>query len=286
MTFSYLITTIDKTEDEILSIVSKSNIKGTILIGNQNSEKYSAKTIKNQDNETYIFNLTGKGVSKNRNFLLSKATSDYVVFLDDDVSFLDNAQVCIEQKINNASSEYFAYRFNSLSNNNERPIKQIKKNGCVSFFQLRNFGVWGIFFNRLFLIKNNLIFDEDVGPGTSINHGEDFLFIRDFLKKNKIYQFNDCGFLIEQNDSTWTGQNRDFVRELFSHGFLYKRAFGIFWHLFLFIHFSKHKALYQNCRKQKYQICKKGAKFYSIIRKNKNIDRLSLYDNLTKRFYE
>lgn len=286
MAFSYLITTINKTEEQILSIVSKANVKGIVFVGNQNSESYSEKLIIDQNIEIHIFNIPGKGVSKNRNLLLSKANSDFIMFLDDDVSFLNDSQRVMEEMIEHASSKFNAHRFNSLSINNQRPINQIKKNGTVTIMELRNFGVWGIYFNRTFLMKNSLLFDENVGPGSIINHGEDFLFMKNYLKKNKIYQHNYCGFSIEQKDSTWTGQNRDIIRELFSHGFLYKRSFGIFWRQFLFVHFLKHKDLYKDYWKQKYKICEKGAKYYLITKKNKNIDKEHLYNELTRGFYE
>lgn len=286
MTFSYLITTINKTEEQILSIVSKANVKGIVLVGNQNSESYSEKLIIDQNIEIHIFNILGKGVSKNRNLLLSKANSDYVTFLDDDVSFLNDSQRIMEEMVERTSGKFNAHRFNSMSINDQRPINQIEKNGTVTMMELRNFGVWGIYFNRLFLIKNSLRFDENVGPGSIINHGEDFLFMKEYLKKNKIYQHNYCGFSIEQKDSTWNGKNRDVIRELFSHGFLYKRSFGIFWRQFLFVHFLKHKGLYKDYWKQKYKICEKGAKYYLITTKNKNIDKERLYNELTRGFYE
>ena len=288
MTFDYLVTTINKTEEEILNMIDKMNISGSILIGNQNSQQNTTKTLVKGKTKVVLFNLIGKGVSKNRNFLLKKSASDYVVFLDDDISFINNSQSIMESLIESNSGRYRAYRFNSYSTNLDRPIKQIKKDKELSLMDLKNFGVWGIYFNRKNLLKKNILFDENVGPGSIINHGEDFLFLKSFvdIKDNKMIQFKQCGFLIKQEHSTWTGSNRDVVRELFSHGYVYKKAFGAMWFFYLLFHLTKHNKNYSSIRKHRIAICKAGAKYYTLLKSNPSLDQESLYRSLVDKYYE
>lgn len=286
MTFDYLVTTINKTESEIIRIVSKMNVNGNVFVGNQNSKVYSEKIIALDKIVINLFNLVGKGVSKNRNFLLSKSTADYVMFLDDDVSFLKNAQEKMEATVEQSGKKFHGYRFNSSSKNDDRPIKQINKNGEIKIFNLKNFGVWGVYFDRRALVESKLLFDELVGPGSIINHGEDFLFLRNFTFNHKIYQFSFCGFLIEQQDSTWTGKNRDIVRELFSHGYVYKKTFNNLWWLYLLIHFIKHGKNYQLKNKNRFKICFAGARYCRYLSKIESANVEEIYHKLVDEFYE
>lgn len=239
MKFDILITTFGKTEEEILSFLKFNNIHGSIYVGNQKSNVYSKKIIDLGTDIIRIYNLTNSGVSKNRNFLLMKATSDYVIFLDDDIKIID-------YKINIDFDGTIAYRFNVSSNNPNRPIKDINSNKFLKFVDVKSYGVWGIFFPREFLIKNNVFFNEYIGPGCLINHGEDSLFLHDFLDCGKIYQVSRELFIAEQKESTWRGKNRNLELELISHGFVFGIMFGVKSYLFLTYSLIKNKNEYLN----------------------------------------
>lgn len=219
ITIEFLITTLHLTEEQIINLIIKANVFGNIIVGNQYASNDSVKIIKRKDFTVTIVNQTGSGVSKNRNTILKHATSDYVTFLDDDMVLTEKKERFFSLLDN--FSEYDAIRFNCISSNVNRPIKQIKKNGYVNFRKMKSFGTWGIFYKRSVLIETNIAFRENIGPGNYINHGEDTLFVYDFLKSNrKIYQIKLPVFLIEQTKSTWK-DSKDLKRELISHGYNY-----------------------------------------------------------------
>ena len=240
MTYDILITSFKKSKEQLLSLLDENNIFGNVLIGNQGSPFYSEEIIVQGNRVVKIFNLTNKGVSKNRNFLLNQSRSDFVLFLDDDVRILN---YCFDiNKFDLAK----AYRFNLTSRNIQRPIKQINRKRKLSFGDLKSFGVWGIFFPRIFLVKNNIRFHEFVGPGCKINHGEDSLFLKDYLIIGEIMQINKCVFSVEQSESTWQGANRNIKNELISHGFVYGLIFGRKAKLYLIFHLIKNKHHYND----------------------------------------
>ncbi len=224
-TFEYLITTVNKTLDEIKNLIIKSNVKGRILIGNQQSFEESQTDFELNGSFVSVFNMRSKGVSKNRNFLLNKSIGDFVTFLDDDMSFFENSQTVVEKNVSQ-NLKFNAVRFNVKTDNRKRKIKQIRNKKSLSFKDLSSYGVWGIFFKRDYLIKNDIYFREDVGPGTEINHGEDGVFLKTFLDFSKILQIPKCAFVVSQNESTWHGQERDLEKELISHGYVYSILFG------------------------------------------------------------
>lgn len=247
ITLDYLITVVDFSQEKIASLIKKTNIKGHVLVGNQKSKVYSEIHLDIGDAKVDIYNLDSKGVSLNRNFLLTKSQADYVTFLDDDIFFSPNYLESIEAELDKEWPNNYSIRFNVLSLNNLRRIKQINKARNVGLFDLRQYGVWGGLFNRKYLINNNLFFREYIGPGTSINHGEDYIFLSDYFKSGgKMWQSREAIMYAEQQDSTWQGKNRDIKKELFAHGHNYRLLYKKRSSIYLLIHMLKHIRYYKN----------------------------------------
>lgn len=259
MTCDILITTLNKTKSEILSLLEKNNIFGSVLVGNQGNKTHSEESIVDKNREVRIFNLTSRGVSKNRNYLLKQSSADYVIFLDDDVTITN-----YDFNIANFDGKN-AYRFNLTSKNSERPIKQITKQMQLNFNDVKSFGAWGIFFPRKILIDGKLTFNEFVGPGCKINHGEDSLFLFEYLQKNHVIQINKCCFEVDQDISTWRGESRNLANELISHGFLYATMFGKKAKFYLLYHLIKNRRSYKQLSFIKtFSISKKGVALFKI----------------------
>lgn len=220
----YLITTFKKSDEEIAHIIESSNIKGTIIVGNQGMAVDEIKHFSFSHADVTLINQSNVGVSKNRNTLLKYSKSDYVTFVDDDMYFLSSEQQDVEDELEN--NQFNCVRFNVLSDNNQRPIKLLSKRGFVGFRQLSSFGVWGGFYKRQFLIDKSILFNENIGPGTEINHGEDAVFNKTFLDHSKIYSIPIVSFHAKQTESTWHEAHRDLNKELFSHGYNYYLLYG------------------------------------------------------------
>lgn len=270
-TLDYLITTVGFSQEKIISLIEKSNIEGHVIVGNQKCNQNSESHFKVGCCDVDLFNLTSRGVSISRNFLLSKTKADYVMFLDDDSSFADGYLKEIEYEFLKEHSFNISIRFNVVSLNKSRPIRQINKSKKVSLYNLRQYGVWGIIFNRGFLLKNNLAFREYIGPGTNINHGEDYIFLSDYYKKGgKIWQNKAAIMSAEQEESTWQGKNRNLKNELFAHGHNYRILYKNKASILLLFHMLKHLKFYssKDCSFFKaYRFGLSGIKFRKEIEK-------------------
>lgn len=270
-TVDYLITFVGLAEEEIVSLIKKTNIKGHIIVGNQKCSQYSEAHIKLPDCKIDIYNLTSKGVSRNRNFLLEKSQSDYVSFLDDDICLNSKSLELINSRSQNIMKDNISFRFNVISANPKRPIRQLPNSKKLKLFKLRQFGVCGIFFNRCFLLNNHLNFREYIGPGTSINHGEDYIFLFDYFKcGGKMIQYAEVAMSAKQEESTWQGNNRNIQKELFAQGHNYRILYRNKAKLFLFLHMLKHTKYYKNDNFtfiQTYKIGVEGIKFRKTIEK-------------------
>ena len=238
ISIDFLVTCVNKTEQEIISIIKKSNLKGNIIVGNQKADNENIITKKFQDFSIKIINQKTIGTSRNRNKILSYSTAEYVTFWDDDSIMRENWENELFSVLNCHRNEN-AIRFNNVSLNKKRKIKIIKKSGYVTYRKLRSFGVCGIFFKRQFLIDNNLFFNENIGPGTKINHGEDSLLLHEYLKIcKKIYHSNIILFDIQQNDSCWFNDNPE--EYFFSQGYNYHILYGNKAYVFGLYHIIKH----------------------------------------------
>ena len=271
MKIDYLVTTLNKNEKDIVSIVKKLNIKGSVLVGNQRQQEYSEKALYFDNIDLKIFNLTSRGVSRNRNFLVEKSDADFIIFMDDDVSFIDSSQKLAEEFVEKYKN-IDCIRFNIFTNDGSRTIRPINRDGFLNFNDVRSYGACGIFFNRNFIISNKLLFKEFSGPGSFLNHGEDTLFLYDALKVGRIYQINKCFFSNDYSESTWYGQKRNYPLEFFSDGYNYYYFYKQLAQLLFLYHLLKHKKEYSNsgmslCTKMFW--FKKGIKFYKTL-KNKS----------------
>ncbi|MDH5084130.1 glycosyltransferase family 2 protein [Clostridium perfringens] len=81
-----------------------------------NSKEYISKFLNKYDNLKYFYQKN-KGVSKARNYGLSKATGDYIMFLDSDDYLSKDALYLINEKINKYNSDCILYGHNKFFEN-------------------------------------------------------------------------------------------------------------------------------------------------------------------------
>lgn len=234
----YLVTTCSLNRNQISDLIKKTRIKGSIIVGNQLMEKDSEYLIQDESFTALVLNMSSKGVSKNRNTLLKKANAKFITFIDDDMVYIEDAQEKIESFLLTFNGH--CARFNVYKA--DEPIKQqlFKKEKRFTKNNMKSVGVWGEFFDRIFLLSNSIYFREEIGPGSVYNHGEDAIFNLDYSEYGTIRQFTTLAFMIEQATSTWHGENRDLKHELISHGYvywiIYKRNAKLCSFLFLITH--------------------------------------------------
>jgi glycosyltransferase involved in cell wall biosynthesis len=248
-----LVATCDKSIDEIKDIVERGNYADHVIVGDQNGTTGHVSFVSSKGINVDVYYFNDKGVSKNRNRLFDLSSARFVTFCDDDMSFTNG----YERKICQAFLRYKkadVIRFNCLSNNPKRPIRQVKKEGRVGFSELKTFGVWCEIFRSDFLRENNIRFDEKVGPGSLIISGEDVIFNHLVSRSSRfIYQAKSCIALVNQTNSTWFKGYDE--RYFMATGYVYSSIFGINARLFFALHRLKHKSEYRGISRA---IMKKG----------------------------
>ena len=242
-TIDLLVTTMNKNPDEVKDLVRKNGLKGHVIVGNQNGEDSRLDLTEGETSIT-LSNLSSVGVSKNRNALLNISKADYVLFLDDDMTLKPNYPALLLQGLQDRPKAV-AIHFNIDSANPKRPIPQHSKSGRLTFKKTTSLGVVGMLVDRRFVLDCGLSFDEKMGPGTTINHGEDTVFYHDLFKKTKqVYCDKNLLGTASQEISTWWGKSQK--ENLVGLGYMYRRMFGHFAFLYVIYHTLKHRSHYRD----------------------------------------
>lgn len=207
------------------SNVLKMNLQTDAVIANQ-AEANDCSEITSDGHRFLMITTNTRGVSLNRNIGIDNSTADVIVFIDDDQTLVDG----YEKIVSDAFEKYpdaDGIKFYCESTNPERPLSY-KNPGCwkkAVRVDLTSAGVHGFAVKREFLEKNNIRFDETIGPGKEIYCGEDTAFIVDLFKCDaNIYLSPELISYVAQSDSTWfDGFNEQYF---VSVGYVYSIIYG------------------------------------------------------------
>ncbi len=209
-TIEVLITTMNL--ENSTSLLNKMNIQSKAMIGNQcNHNEISLSEYKNY--EIPIFSFNEKGVGLNRNNLLMRTKSDFCLFGDDDLIYVDN----YEQIILDSFKRYSDADVLIFNLNEEKSTRyMIKKVFKVNKFNYMRFGAARLAIRSNSILLNGIFFNTCFGGGTQFSNGEDTLFLSECLKKNlKIYALPiTIANLTNERDSTWfKGYNEKYLQD-------------------------------------------------------------------------
>lgn len=161
----------------------KSNKVEVILVNDgstDNTKNICEKMIDEyQTNNIKLYNKENAGVSSARNFGMTVATGDYIMFVDIDDYLKDNWFKIISESINDEKKDVYYF---------SNQIEEINKDKMISYIIGNNnehiilAGVFSKLFKRNFIIQNEILFKEDI-----IN-GEDMLFNLEVLTKTDNFQ--------------------------------------------------------------------------------------------------
>lgn len=257
MTLTTLLTTFNKSDSELLSLVLNNHLEGDVLIGNQ-CGKLGQKTLPQAGLPSIaVYALDSSGVSNNRNELLSHADADIITFADDDLIFTPG-YVPKVLSFFEGHPEAQMVRYNVQSQNPERPIFQISEAKRVGFRDISKYGVWGFFFRRQYLLDKDLSFNPKLGPGAQLSHGEDTVFLKAFIDTGAVaYQDPFLIATTPMDQSSWYGQNIE--NDILADGYCYQIIRGGWAGAFGLNRYFRHRNYYPGYSLLKFmRIFKKG----------------------------
>ena len=217
-----------------LSDLDKMNITTPCIVINQ-CNKIGYREYKN----FRIYDTDDIGVGKSRNMAISKSKADILLFCDNDCVYNDSYYDTIINfyKLHPKADMIF---FNM--NTHDNSIRNGDKFKKIHWYNYQKYGMVRITCKRKSIINNNIIINEKFGGNSKYSHGEDTIFIHDFLShKLNLYSSSQSIGIINQNCSTWfEGYNHKFF---FDKGALFKTISPKYCNLQCFQYIVRHKKI-------------------------------------------
>ncbi|BBG60526.1 glycosyltransferase [Providencia rustigianii] len=238
--------------DRIYSLLEKlpkqKNITRLIIIHQTNNKNYSnINKIIEKRSDIFYYPINSKGVTKSRNYGIGKATSDIILFCDDDVTYTTNFQnEILNQYIANPDMDFITFAYSHDPNMHSFASKFLPVSFKHSLKSILKIGTIEVSLRRSAIINKNIKFPEDMGAGTKYFLCDEPVFLSQLLKNkcNGMY----CPIIIGYHPEESSGSTFNNHYAFASRYLCFTRIFGSFlglglYYLYLAKNFNKFKAL-------------------------------------------
>lgn len=219
MTIETLVVTVDQHDH---SLPQRMNLQTDALIGNQADFEGEERIICNGKCVTFLTD-TQRGVGRNRNKILQRASAQICVFADDDMRFVDGYPQIVENAFLECPGADILV-FNLIERNPRRYVN--RKITPVGYTNYARYGAARIAVRTESVIRSGIRFSLLFGGGARYGSGEDTIFLRECLGAGlKIMAVPYAIAEIDQTaHSTWfQGYNEKFFAD---KGALYSCLYG------------------------------------------------------------
>lgn len=232
--------------DEIirnLDSLTKQKIKLRVIIVTQDNHKIIENLIKLYNYEIVHICDNGKGLSRARNIAMQYVNDGFVLFADDDNWYGNNLieeviDIMSKQNIMIGCFKYYDPNLKCFPKNYKQ--KYIKS---LSYLKLLKVSSIEIVINLNLVNKNDIIFNENFGVGTSTPSGEENLMLTNLKKKKYIISY----FPIVLSYHPYKQYNSNVFDESFFNEKkrLFKELYNPFIGYILFLSFKIKKGLFK-----------------------------------------
>ncbi len=151
-----------------------------ILIINQTSED---KLLKSENEHVRVVNSFGYGLTKSRNLAIQHALGDICLIADDDVEYTKDFGDIIKQAFKNyTDASIIKFKIDTFCGNSYKSYPQQSKR-LTTRKDIISASSIEIAFKRKAILKNNVSFNINFGLGSYFTSGEEYLFLKEALKK-------------------------------------------------------------------------------------------------------
>ena len=183
-------------------LLDKMNIQSDALVGNQTDEN-NVEEFEYKSNKVRWFSFNERGVGLNRNNLLMRATSDIILFADDDVVYDDGYKDKVLEAFKK-HPEAQMILFNVIPMPRTINPYLITKYKRIRWYNCLKYGAVRIAVRLSALRESNVYYSLLFGGGAKYYSGEDSLFLMDCIKKGmKVYAYPETIGKVYFGSSSW-----------------------------------------------------------------------------------
>lgn len=199
MKFELAIATMNKNEDEVLSMIKQMNVKCNCLVIVQCDQENNTVIHINEQKIRIIYTKE-RGLSRSRNMAIMNSEADIMGIADDDLNYYDNFdELIVDYYISNKHADIVLFNIDDYSK------KFPNKNYKCGFFELSGFISMQVTVRTSSLKSKNMKFNEYFGTGSSyVNSGEENVFLADnYRAGNKIFYCKNKILKRQETQSSW-----------------------------------------------------------------------------------
>lgn len=202
MVLEVLLSTMNRNNTNIISVIDKMNISTDIMIINQSNYNDEIEIYRNSNKVKMISNCE-RGLSKSRNLAIKNTMADICIVADDDIIYVDDyEEIILNEYKRYPDADIIAFKVPST--NKDRVQKDLKKTKYVGYINSGKIASFQMTFKKDSLKDKGIMFDENFGAGSIYSCGEENILLFDALKKGlKIVQSNKKIGIVTHEESTW-----------------------------------------------------------------------------------
>ena len=189
-----------------------------VLVQNPDESNYSTEKLQGK-----LVELKGKGVAKSRNAAIQYASGKYLIFGDDDITFVeDGLKECISYLESHPECSIIMAQTADESGKLRKTYP--KKSHKLSRFNSAKAATYELVIRIESIRKAGIKFDENFGAGAENYLGDEYIFIADSLKKGLKGVFLPITVAIHPSESSGSLWGTD--RDLKARSKVFSRVFG------------------------------------------------------------
>ncbi len=193
------------------SLVHQMNIRCDAILANQ-AECENRQVQNFTFGKVTMITTAQRGVGRNRNTALDSATSDILLFADDDVIYQNDMPMAVTEAFqSNPDADVIIFSMDYTRNGQLIEQRHLQKHRMHLYNSLR-FGAVSIAVRRSSMEKAGIRFNENFGGGCKYSSGEDSLFLRDCYR-NRLHVYSHdyvLGRCARDSSSWFTGYNKKY----------------------------------------------------------------------------
>ena len=200
MTFEVLVTSMGQKD---LSLPGKMNIACPALVANQ-CDSWGYEEQENPFGPYRMVSSATRGVGRNRNYAISLAKGDILLFADDDIVYYDSDLNGVKQAFKDLPDADVILFSIDMTRNGEVFDKRRSAVKRLHWYNAMKYGACRMAIRREALVKHNLSFSTLFGGGCQYGSGEDSLFLLDcFSAGLRVYSHSYVLGACAKDSSTW-----------------------------------------------------------------------------------